>query len=137
VLLTEARVRAGQPCRAAASKSSGGARAEVGDEIDAACSGLLSSTGWRVESLRSHWRGQPGRSGTGGGQLPRRRAHLRQRPSQIPACPKVKAEVRGLGVDLGHEAGLPRQLWWPEAQQDGRSTAELVTVWRSKQGQWR
>jgi hypothetical protein len=36
-----------------------------------ACSGLLSSTGRRVESLRSQWRGQPGRSSTDGGQLPR------------------------------------------------------------------
>jgi hypothetical protein len=121
VLLTEARVRAGRPCRASALKSHGGARAEVGDKIGAGCSGFLSSTGRRVESLRSDWRGQIDRSGTDGGQMPRRRAYPRRRPSQIPACAMMKAEVRGLGVDPGHEAVLPRRLWWAVARQDGRS----------------
>jgi hypothetical protein len=78
------------------------------------------------EDLRQHINddSQPGRNGTDGGQLPRRRAYPRRCPSKIPAYTKAKAEVRGFGVDPGHEAGLPRRLWWAVAWQDGRSTAE-------------
>jgi hypothetical protein len=56
--------------------------------------------------------------------LPRRRTHPRRRPGSIPACTRAKAEVRGLGVDPGHETELLRQLWWAVAQQNGQSTAE-------------
>jgi hypothetical protein len=106
------------------SEQGGRAGVEIGDGSMRARSGLLSSTGQRVESLRSQWRGLPGRSGTDGGQLPRRRTHPRRRPGSIPACASVKAEVRGLGVDPGHETELLRRIWWAVVRQDGRSTAE-------------
>ena len=40
------------------------------DRLMRVCSGILSSTGRHVESLRSQWRSQLGRSGTDCGQLP-------------------------------------------------------------------
>jgi hypothetical protein len=107
-LLTEARVRAGRPCRASALKSHGGARAEVGDKIGAGCSGFLSSTGRRVESLRSDWRGQIDRSGTDGGELTRDgvRAKFRRAQRRRPGSGGSESILGTRRCFLGGSGGL-------------------------------
>jgi hypothetical protein len=68
-MLTEARVRVGRPCRTSASKSSGSARAEVGDGSTQGAPGHPDPIARLVAVLRWCYRGQRGPVIAGGVEL--------------------------------------------------------------------
>jgi hypothetical protein len=94
---------------------------EVGDGVDRGCARAPGSHGStrggavlvlqgleRSEELPMVWNCRGGAT------------HRRRRLGRNSGTCEVETEERGLGVDLGHEMGLMRQLWWDVAQQGGR-----------------
>jgi hypothetical protein len=111
-MLNEARVRVGRPCRTSASKSSGGARAEVGDRIDA---GLLqapelhgSACGVLAKPMEgSAWPEQ----------------HRRRATSTAASSHET---VSGLNSGVHKGEGRGERAWGRSWARDGASAAALV-----------
>jgi hypothetical protein len=112
VLLTEARVRAGRLCRTSASKSCGGAQAEVGDEIDA---GVL-----RAPELHGSTCGVPAKPMEGSAWLERHR----QRPIATTASSPETASRPD--SDVRKEEGRGQRARSRSWARDGAYEAALV-----------
>jgi hypothetical protein len=100
-MLTEARVRAGWPCRTSASKSSGVAQAEVGDGSAQGVPGHLDPTARLVAVLHQCYRGQRGPVIAGGVELQGRLLTGGDFLGEIPARARWGLREADLGSILG------------------------------------
>jgi hypothetical protein len=115
-------------------------------EVMPGCSKLLGSTDRRVVLLRSWRRDQRDRSGTGGEQLPRRRAYPRRRSSQIPVSTGMEDASTARGLTLALRRSSCGGLRWRDcsgsacprrrgsAPSRGKAAAAIRVSWGSAVG---